>query len=305
MSTATIVMEGEGGRVRRPLTGDDNAARRLDECARALRARVKKLHSESGEQHPAAPWLIENHSYVQFQIRETQRSLPARYLRLLPKIGEGTAAELRVYRLAADLLEQAEELIDAAALEKAAIALKEDHGLALAELWAFGATLKLVLIEHLCANLDSERVVSLMVRGLRALEQINWRDFVESVSAVERVLERDPAGVYARMDFVTRDRYRHPVEKMARRSNLTEKEVAEKVIALASSDSKPFAGESVCATMHVGYHLVGPGAREFRQLIGCKPWWGFRAIVERRPSLLDRKSTRLNSSHRCISYAVF
>ena len=285
MSTATIVMEGEGGRVRRPLTGDDNAARRLDECARTLRARVKKLHSESGEQHPAAPWLIENHSYVQFQIRETQRSLPARYLRLLPKIGEGTAAELRVYRLAADLLEQAEELIDAPAVEKAAIALKEDHGLALAELWAFGATLKLVLVEHLCANLDSERVVSLMVRGLRALEQISWRDFVESVSAVERVLERDPAGVYARMDFVTRDRYRHQVEKMARRSNLTEKEVAEKVIALASSDSKPFAGESACATMHVGYHLVGPGAREFRQLIGCKPWWGFRAIVERRPSL--------------------
>src|SRR5437764_2538392 len=30
------------------------------------------------------------------------------------------------------------------------------------------------------------------------------------------------------------------------------------------------------------------------------------ALVERAPALLlDRKSTRLNSSHRCISYAVF
>src|SRR5271155_984171 len=119
MSTATIVMEGEGRRLARRLTGAaDCATRRLDECARILRQHVKKLRSEVGEQHPAAAWLIENHSYLQFQIRETRASLPARYVRLLPKIGEGAAAEVRVYKLAADLLVQAEELIDRAAVEK-------------------------------------------------------------------------------------------------------------------------------------------------------------------------------------------
>ncbi len=278
MSTATIVMEGEGRRIARRLTGAaDCAARRLDECARILRQHVKKLRSEVGEQHPAAAWLIENHSYLQFQILETRRSLPARYVRQLPKIGEGAAAELRVYKLATDLLRQAEEVIDAAAVEKAAIAMKEDHSLELVELWAFGAALKLVLIDHLCANLDSERVVSLMVRGLRALERISWRDFVESVSAVERILERDPAGVYARMDFITRDRYRHQLEKMALRSKLSEQEVAEKAIAAAvrGNDDR---------TRHVGYHLVGPGAKEFRQSIGCRAWWGFRTVLERWPS---------------------
>lgn len=276
MSTATIVMEGEGRRLARPLTGIDNVGRRLEECARALRAHVKKLRSEAQDQHPAAAWLIENHSYLQLQIMETRRSLPAPYVRRLPKTGQGRAAELRVYRLAADLLEQSDELIDAAAVGKAAAALKENHSLQLIELWAFGSALKLVVIEHLCANVDSERVVSLMVRSLRALEQISWRDFVESVSEVERVLERDPAGVYARMDFATRDRYRHQVEKMARRSKLTEKEVAEKVMALA--------GESARAT-HVGYYLIGPGAGEFRKLIGCRPWWGVRAALESSPSL--------------------
>jgi len=285
MSTATIVMEGEGRRIALRLTGADRASRRLEECSRTLRRQVTKLRAEAQEQHPAAPWLIENHSYLQSQIRETKRALPARYVRLLPKIGEGATAELRVYRLAADLLEQAEEVIDAAAIEKAAITLKADGSLALAELWAFGSALKLVVIEHLCANLDSERVVSLMVRGLRTLEQIGWRDLVESVSVVERILERDPAGVYARMDFATRDRYRHQVEKMARRSGLTEQEVAEKAIL--------FAGESACATGHVGYHLVGPGEREFRKLIGCEAWWGFREVLERRPSLFYFSSIAL------------
>lgn len=288
MSTATIAMEGEGRRLARPLTGTDNAGRRLEECSRTLRAHVKKLRSEAQDQHPAAAWLIENHSYLQFQIMETRRSLPARYVRLLPRTGEGAAAELRVYRLVADLLLQSDETIDAAVVEKAATALKEDHSLQLIELWAFGSALKMALIEHLCANLDSERVVSGMVRSLRALERVSWRDFVESVSAVERILERDPAGVYARMDFVTRDRYRHQVEKMARRSKLTEKEVAEKVIA--------FAGENACATAltkHVGYYLIGRGIGEFQKRIGCKPWWGFRAIVERWPNSLYFSSIAL------------
>jgi cyclic beta-1,2-glucan synthetase len=284
MSTATIVMEGGGRRLARPFTGVDSAARRLDECARTLRAHVKKLRSEPQDQHPAAAWLLDNHSYLQFQILETRRALPARYIRLLPKTGEGAAAELRVYKLASELLLQSDENIDAAAVEKAAIALKEDHSLELIELWAFGSALKLVVIEHLCANLDSERVVSLMVCSLRALERISWKDFVESVSAVERVLERDPAGVYARMDFTTRDRYRHQLEKMARRTKLAEKEVAEKVIA--------FAGESACSR-HVGYYLIGPGAAEFRERIGCKPWWGVRAVAERWPNSLYFSSIAL------------
>jgi len=76
MSTATIVMEGEGRRLPRPLTGADSATRRLAECARTLRQRVRKLHPEGETKAPAAVWLVDNHSYLQAQIRETQRSLP-------------------------------------------------------------------------------------------------------------------------------------------------------------------------------------------------------------------------------------
>ncbi|HLK20958.1 MAG TPA: glucoamylase family protein [Bryobacteraceae bacterium] len=277
MSTATIVMEGEGRRLPRPLTGADSAVRRLAECARTLRQHVKKLHPQGDSKAPAAAWLIGNHSYLQAQIRETQRSLPARYVRMLPKEGEGASAELRVFKIATALLLEAEEVIDAAAVEKAAADLKEHQNLSLVELWAFDAALKLVLIEHLCANLDSERVVSLMVKGLRALEQIAWRDFVESVSVVERALERDPAEVYARMDFTTRDQYRHQVEKMARRSKLSELEVAEKAVEFAAKQTSD-------AGKHVGYWLVGDGAPEFRRSIGCKGWFGIRTVLEQSPN---------------------
>ena len=35
------------------------------------------------------------------------------------------------------------------------------------------------------------------------------------------MLREDPAGVYAKMDFATRDHYRHVVEKLAKRTDLT------------------------------------------------------------------------------------
>ena len=270
MSTATIAMQG-AGRISRPLTSPGSASRRLEECSRLLRKHVQSLDPQAGVENPAVTWLIENHSFVQFQIRETRRALPASYLRLLPKIGEGAAAELRVYRLAADFLAQSDDMVDAAAVARLAQVLKEDRSLLLGELWAFGSALKLVLIERLCANLESELVVSLTIGSLRALELVGWRDFTESVSVVERVLERDPAGVYARMDFATRDHYRHQVETMARRAKLSQEALAQKATELAQASSGGRAA-------HVGYYLIGPGTAQLWRLIGCKPGWSFAPL---------------------------
>ncbi len=279
MSTASIAIERESGRMLHPLTSARNASDRLRKCASELREHVRRLKRQAGPCPDAAAWCVENYSFVQFQIRETRRSLPASYLRALPRIGEGAAAELRIYRVAADLVAQSDGLMDSAAVARFAPALKEDHSLMLGELWALGAMLKLVLIERLCANLESELVISLSIRSLRALEMVRWCDFVESASVVERILERDPAGVYSRMDFDTRDRYRHHVEAMAKRSKLTEEKIAEQALASAAEAVDDRA-------RHVGYYLVGPGAVEFRGRMGCSSSLACWAhdLVERWPS---------------------
>ena len=66
--------------------------------------------------------------------------------------------------------------------------------------------------------------------SLRFLSSNDWRDFVESHSLVERILREDP--VYVDMDFTTRDRYRHVVEEIAKRSPYSEQDVARKAIQL-------------------------------------------------------------------------
>ena len=45
--------------------------------------------------------------------------------------------------------------------------------------------------------------------------RLDWTQYFENVSLIEQVLQRDPAGVYGRMDFLSRDRYRQAVEELA------------------------------------------------------------------------------------------
>src|ERR1022692_4763173 len=54
------------------------------------------------------------------------------------------------------------------------------------------------------------------IGSLRYLSALDWRKFVETMSVVERTLREDTGGVYGRMEFAARNRYRHNVEKLAK-----------------------------------------------------------------------------------------
>lgn len=103
------------------------------------------------------------------------------------------------------------------------------------------------------------------IGSLRLLGTLDWREFVETLSAVEQALRQDPAGVYGKMDFATRDHYRHEVERLARASRRSEIEVAGEALALAAeAETETEAGRRA---RHVGYYLAGAGlARLERRL---------------------------------------
>ena len=95
------------------------------------------------------------------------------------------------------------------------------------------------------------------IGSLRFLDAMDWQDFVEAQSRVEQVLRTDPAGIYLRMDFATRDLYRHMLERIARHSRKTEFEVAELAIRLAEGNSS----QPDDRLKHVGFFLTGKGVR--------------------------------------------
>ena len=63
-----------------------------------------------------------------------------------------------------------------------------------------------------------------VITSMRLISWFDWAQFVESTSLVDDVLRAQ--GSFGAMDFATRDRYRHAIENLARRADLTEIEVA-------------------------------------------------------------------------------
>jgi len=99
--------------------------------------------------------------------------------------------------------------------------------------------------------------ISNSIGSLRSLGATDWRVFVETMSGVEHILREDIGGIYAAMDFATRDRYRHVVAKLAKHSKQPEIAVARMAIELAQQ--RP-AGTTVDDHgAHVGYYLIGEG----------------------------------------------
>jgi cyclic beta-1,2-glucan synthetase len=107
-----------------------------------------------------------------------------------------------------------------------------------------------------------------LIGSLRLISTFDWSEFFETVSLVEQVLQRDPAGIYGQMDFRSRDRYRHAVEELAPSTGEAQLLIALKSIERArqSHVKAPDARES-----HVGYHLIGGGRRRFDRSVAWRP----------------------------------
>jgi len=128
------------------------------------------------------------------------------------------------------------------------------------------------------------------IGSLRSLGTMDWREFVETMSIVEQTLREDAGGMYGKMDFSTRDRYRHVVEKIAKSGQLSEGEVAVEAVRLAhkSAADKDSTNGRDERTAHVGYYLIDNGLPQLEELAQVR--WSFsgalRKVGSRFPLLL-------------------
>ncbi|MGH7538037.1 MAG: GH36-type glycosyl hydrolase domain-containing protein, partial [Gemmatimonadales bacterium] len=112
------------------------------------------------------------------------------------------------------------------------------------------------------------------ITSLRLCSTLDWTHYFENVSLIEQVLQRDPAGVYGKMDFLSRDRYRQAVEELAEATG-----EAQLRVALRSVESARQAAELKSAddhAYHVGYHLIGKGRRDLETDVAYGPRFAVR-----------------------------
>lgn len=112
----------------------------------------------------------------------------------------------------------------------------------------------------------SQISVGNVITAMRLLSALDWIAFFERCSLVEQALRKDPDGTYGKMDYESRDRYRHSLEQISKRSLGTELGIARAAVSAASR----VVGDSSVdqRKRHVGYWLIENGRRvlesEFR-----------------------------------------
>ncbi|MGE0448850.1 MAG: glucoamylase family protein [Vicinamibacterales bacterium] len=121
----------------------------------------------------------------------------------------------------------------------------------------------------------SQVSVANAITSLRLCATLDWQAYVESVSLVEEVLQRDPAGAYGRMDFLSRDRQRQAVEELAAARGEAQVRVA--LRAVESARQAAARGSTADREAHVGYHLIGRGRRDLEADVAYRPGIAGRA----------------------------
>ena len=188
-----------------------------------------------------AEWLLDNFHIVQKVLREIPKDMPAAFYRRLPLLAGGPFANLpRVYALARALVDESEASVTPELLQRFIQSYQTETPLTTGELWALPPMLRASLIRTLAITvstllgakeseegegpeLPADLAVANCIQSLRQLDVHDWETFHESVSVVEERLRRDPAKVYRRMDFETRDRYREVIEELADLGDLPER----------------------------------------------------------------------------------
>lgn len=250
-------------------------------------ARIRTRLEDAGpELAKAAEWLLDNEYLIARATRQVREDLTPEFRDRLPRLGGTLAGQLRVGCVADALLEAARLQLSLSTACQFVAAYQERAPLTIAELWAFPIFIRLHCLNALVAasveldpalrpafpiertddmGLEATERVGRAVSALHAAAAIPWKDFFCRTSRVEAILGEDPGGVYASMDFDTRDRYRKAVEEIADTSRSSEVEIADRVVAFA----RQWVGRSArCA--HVGYWLVDAGRDEIERTFGCR-----------------------------------
>ncbi|MEX0877551.1 MAG: glucoamylase family protein [Candidatus Spechtbacterales bacterium] len=118
------------------------------------------------------------------------------------------------------------------------------------------------------------RLLGNIVNGLRWTNQVRWEKFESSINVVDKVLSKDPSGVFSSCDDKTLGSYREVILQIAERTGIDESEVAKTAVSLSKREFK----ESVKtdthsanhADGHVGYYLVDKGRAELEKRTGYK-----------------------------------
>jgi len=101
------------------------------------------------------------------------------------------------------------------------------------------------------------------ITSIREINRINFLNLFEEINGVEELLKQDPANVYDKMDYKTKEYYRNNIKVLSKKTKLSEIYIAKKTLELSNRADKP-------REKHIGYYLIDKGKNKLLEVLEGK-----------------------------------
>ncbi len=100
--------------------------------------------------------------------------------------------------------------------------------------------------------------------SIKKIQRINFLEIFEKINGVEELLKEDPADVYSKMDYKTKEYYRTKIKEISKKTKTSELYITRKVLELAEKNTNKEDNKK----SHIGYYLIDKGINELYQELG-------------------------------------
>ncbi len=108
------------------------------------------------------------------------------------------------------------------------------------------------------------------ITSIKEIQRINFLEIFEKINGVEEILKQDPANVYEKMDYKTKEYYRGKIKEISKKTKISEIYIARKMLELAQDYLKENQSEEehsqvnqdktkISKKTHIGYYLIDNG----------------------------------------------
>ena len=102
------------------------------------------------------------------------------------------------------------------------------------------------------------------IKSIKNLQTMNFLEIFEKINGVEEILKKDPANIYIKMDYKTKEYYRNTIKEMSKKTKISELYIARKALELsqkAKAEDNLEQEFTKNKKIHIGYYLISDGKK--------------------------------------------
>lgn len=102
------------------------------------------------------------------------------------------------------------------------------------------------------------------ILSIKEIQRMNFLDMFEKINGVEDLLRQDPAGVYDKMNYETKEYYRMKIKEISNKTKISELYITKKILEIANTTEKG------TKKSHIGYYIICEGIADLYKKLGVK-----------------------------------